>query len=42
MCASLDMSNIALQLEVVDNKDVVNRVQHHATENEVAPLGVSQ
>ena len=31
-----------MQLEVVDKKDVVNTEQHDATENEVAPLEVSE
>ena len=38
----LDTSDIALQLEVVENRDVVNTEQHDATENEVAPLEVSE
>ena len=36
------MSGTALQLEVVDNKNVVNTEQHGATESEEAPLQVSE
>ena len=38
----LDMNDIALQLEVVENKDMVNTEQHAATENNVAPLKVPE
>ena len=38
----LNMSDIALQLEVVDNKAMVNREKHAAMENKVAPLEVPE
>ena len=38
----LNISDIALQLEGVDNEDVVNTEQHDATGNAATPLVVSE